>query len=285
MAKLESYEGLPYAYRPLDPEAQRFHLRRKRVVRMFFVFLLLCGVFVYAFLKWNSAPGDAGMAGNFGVTLQRWWQGSESGPKRTTSTDDAGFSDEMSEAVKRDTMIKAGSGNTNKPSFVEVPIETRPAAGTKGRRAMKKKDDSWYGLISPIISPSLVVVFARTGLEQVGAFFLERIAPMLDSLIPRRQVLALERTFSALERKEISTQDALVNTFIPVATTAGVALLTLFPEIGKEVMDSAEDFIKSLTAFVDTADPSLLLKYFTDTLAEGISYVLGKPQKSCILKL
>ena len=277
MAKLESYEGLPYAYRPLDPTSQRFHLRRKRVFRMILVFLLMCGVLGYAYLKWAGDSRAASEGGGFGVMLQSWWQGGKDTGSGIISGNK--FNDKLTENIKRESMKQdstkrdsSSKDGLKRDPFVEVPLESR----TRSKKAVQKKDDSWYALINPIISPSLVVVFARTGLEQFSAFFLERIAPMLDTLISRRQLSALERTFYALEKREIGVEEALRKTVIPVMNTVGIAFVTLFPELGLEVLDSSEELIKGMTIWIDSADPTFILKYGTDTVAEGVTYVLGK---------
>jgi hypothetical protein len=295
MAKIED-DLLPYAYRPLEPGLLRYHVRRRRFFRLFFVALFLIALGLYAYWRFTTGGGDnEGLMGNGGMRqwMQRVWPKSLQSPTAAGDKEDIG--NLLTENFKRDTMDprkKATSpGNRSmadglpaikkEPSsmpFIEVPLEGKSGSGSKkgGVRQRSNASNSWQQLLAPIISPEMAEIFIRTGLSQLSQTFLAMLIPILESILPMRQIHRLQGTFRELAQKKLRLQEALVTSISPILQTATVALLLLLPEVGRDMLDAGESLLRSLTAFVNTADPSLLLHYGTDTAAEAVAYILGK---------
>jgi len=51
--------------------------------------------------------------------------------------------------------------------------------------------------------------------------------------------------------------------------------LTVFPELGQDVVDSVTNFFDAASRWIESADPTVFLEYFTDTASEYIVPLLG----------
>lgn len=267
-------EGLPYAYRPLDPPLQRMHIRRRLALRYLLTLLVLGGFLVFGYLKYNSGPWASPTLGK--SSLVSYWDSLASGwpifgtperPQRGRPTDP------LKDDPLRQQPSSSSSPTSNQPFMVQ-PLGSK--GGTKGssRPVGRPRDNSLRALVTPFIEPKTLLMLVRMGLDQLAGLFMAAVVPILEAIVPRHHLALLEATFADLAAHRVSVHEAMGRSLLPMARTTGVAFLTLFPTLGVEVLDSLTYVLEGLHGFVEIANPRAALHYVSLGLSEWLVLLL-----------
>ena len=220
-------------------------------MRYLFMFVILCGFVFYAFMKYNCGDwAPKGSSAAFWDTFK--------------ATDGIiGKSERPSSVV--DKLVDV--------PLVKNPSRSMPVAVPSAPR--RRKNNSLHASISPYVDPKTLVMLARMGLDQVSGLFMASVAPVLDAIIPRRNLHELELAFRDLADKKVSVHESMKRSILPILKTTGIALVTIFPFFGAEVIDGLTELFEGLHHIVDSANPKAALHYFSTELSEWLVMLLG----------
>jgi hypothetical protein len=130
-------------------------------------------------------------------------------------------------------------------------------------------------MISNFVNPSMIAPILHNFLNDLGDTVLGILLPICETVFPPTAVDSLSESFTSLAQGKIDVSQVVEQSMIPLATSSCSVLLTLFPEFGREVIDSVTDFFEHVTIWIRHADTNSFLEYGTSTVSQYMIPLMG----------
>jgi hypothetical protein len=297
MANLED-DSLPTAYyKPLDSR-MRVRVRKTRVLRLFLVLCVMGSIMVFGYFRYYQPEAWLLNFDNGTRMVMDWWKGTGHVPLSTT-TPGQKEKDPVVDIPQEKPTPEPKPKPIPAPNIRDEPVPSKPKVEDRPppvdrspdiyeqptkyvvpthhetSAPIPPQDSGYFQLLTNIMTPDLFIPMMRSFLLESGDSVIEMLDPILTTIIPQQNLDQLGTVFKSISKGDVHLAEAIERVVAPIGKSAAKMLISVFPELGNEVIDSCNAGFEHLNRFLQTSDSQSLVGAFSHTASDYIVPILG----------